>query len=202
MFQLLDLFLFRRFHQRKLESVEGSLEAEKLAKLDLIKHKKQLETHVIELEVLLEESNRNKVENHKNLIALQEANECYKCQIEDEQKRGDQARETVLTVERRVNALLNELDDMRVLCDKSDKARRIAELDLNDLNERYSDLNSDYQIMLMQKSKLEKDLDSVQTDLDESFMELKNAEEMNKKVCEDAARLADELRKEQVNLRV
>ena len=170
-----------------------------MTKLDLIKHKKQLETHIIELEVLLEESNRIKVESHKNLIALQEANECYKCQIEDEQKRGDQARETVLTVERRMNVILNELEDMRGLCDKSDKARRMAELDLNDLNERYSDLNANYQIMLMQKSKLEKDFDSLQTDLDESFMELKNAEEMGKKACEDAGRLAEELRKEQVN---
>ena len=49
-----------------------------------------------------------------------------------------------------------------------------------------------------QKRKLESDIASMQADLDEAIAELKNSEERVKKASADAARLAEELRQEQV----
>jgi len=51
-----------------------------------------------------------------------------------------------------------------------------------------------------QKRKLESDLGAMRADLDESYAELRNSEERVKKASSDAARLAEELRSEQVNL--
>jgi hypothetical protein len=50
-----------------------------------------------------------------------------------------------------------------------------------------------------QKRKLESDATAIQADLDEAVSELKNSEERAKKASADAARLAEELRHEQVN---
>ena len=52
--------------------------------------------------------------------------------------------------------------------------------------------------MAAQKRKLEGDLAALQADLDEAIAELKNSEERVKKASADAARLAEELRAEQV----
>jgi septal ring factor EnvC (AmiA/AmiB activator) len=49
-----------------------------------------------------------------------------------------------------------------------------------------------------QKRKLESDIAAMQSDLDEAIAELKNSEERVKKASADAARLAEELRQEQV----
>ena len=51
-----------------------------------------------------------------------------------------------------------------------------------------------------QKRKLESDIAAMQSDLDEAIAELKNSEERVKKASADAARLAEELRQEQVRL--
>jgi myosin heavy chain 6/7 len=69
---------------------------------------------------------------------------------------------------------------------------------LHDAADRIGELSSQNATLAAQKRKLEGDAVSIQADLDEAIVELKNSEERLKKASSDAARLAEELRHEQV----
>ena len=53
-----------------------------------------------------------------------------------------------------------------------------------------------------QKRKLENDLATIRADLDEAHVEIKNSEERYRNASNDAARLIEELRAEQVHFNV
>ncbi len=69
---------------------------------------------------------------------------------------------------------------------------------MHDAADRIGELSSQNATLAAQKRKLEGDAVSIQADLDEAIVELKNSEERLKKASSDAARLAEELRHEQV----
>jgi chromosome segregation ATPase len=94
--------------------------------------------------------------------------------------------------------IAGELDEIRAALEQADRARKAAENDLHDAADRISELSLSNANMGAQKRKLESDIAAMQSDLDEAIAELKNSEERVKKASADAARLAEELRQEQV----
>jgi hypothetical protein len=90
------------------------------------------------------------------------------------------------------------LDEIRAALEQAERARKAAELDLHDAADRISELSTYNANLGAQKRKLESDAVSMQADLDEAIVELKSSEERVKKASSDAARLAEELRQEQV----
>ena len=80
---------------------------------------------------------------------------------------------------------------------QAERARKGAENELADANDRVNELSAQVSSFSGQKRKLEADINAMQTDLDEMNSELRAAEERAKKAMADAARLADELRQEQ-----
>jgi len=63
---------FRKNHQRALESMQASLEAEARGKADFVRTKKKLEQDINELEVALDTANRGRAESEKNVKKLQQ----------------------------------------------------------------------------------------------------------------------------------
>ena len=63
---------YSKNHQRALESMQASLEAEARGKADFVRTKKKLEQDINELEVALDTANRGRAESEKNVKKLQQ----------------------------------------------------------------------------------------------------------------------------------
>lgn len=63
---------FSRNHQRALDSMQASLEAESKGKAEALRIKKKLEQDINELEVALDVANRAKAEMEKNIKRYQQ----------------------------------------------------------------------------------------------------------------------------------
>ncbi|BFZ03204.1 hypothetical protein BsWGS_06243 [Bradybaena similaris] len=187
----------RRNHQRAIESMQASLEAEAKGKAEALRIKKKLEQDINELEVALDQANRGKAELEKNVKKFQQTIREMQTQIEDEQRQREEARESYNAAERRATLLSGEIEELRTALEQAERARKGAENELNDANDRVNELSAQNTSLQGQKRKLESDVQAMQTDLDELSNELRASEERAKKALADAARLADELRQEQ-----
>merc|ERR1711862_431309 len=157
----------RKNHQRAMDSLGASLEAEQRAKAEALRIKKKLESDINELEIALDHANKANAEGQKAIKR-------YQGQLRDtiqgyeEQARGRQEiQEAVGIAERKANALSGEVEESRALLDSADRAKRQLDAELGDARNAVNE------------------------------MQVKNSEEKSKRAMVDAARLADELRSEQ-----
>ncbi|XP_049825637.1 myosin heavy chain, muscle isoform X10 [Aethina tumida] len=187
----------RKNHQRALDSMQASLEAEAKGKAEALRMKKKLEADINELEIALDHANKANAEAQKTIKRYQQQLKDTQTALEEEQRARDEAREQLGISERRANALQNELEESRTLLEQADRARRQAEQELGDAHEQLNDLSAQNASLSAAKRKLESELQTLHSDLDELLNEAKNSEEKAKKAMVDAARLADELRAEQ-----
>ncbi|XP_026760994.2 myosin heavy chain, muscle [Galleria mellonella] len=187
----------RKNHQRALDSMQASLEAEAKGKAEALRMKKKLEADINELEIALDHANKANAEAQKNIKRYQGQIKDLQTALEEEQRARDDAREQLGISERRANALQNELEESRTLLEQADRARRQAEQELGDAHEQLNELSAQNASLSAAKRKLESELQTLHSDLDELLNETKNSEEKAKKAMVDAARLADELRAEQ-----
>jgi len=187
----------RKCHQRALESLQQSLEAEAKGKAEALRMKKKLESDINELEVALDNSNQENSVLQKNIKKLQGECKDTQAQVDEEQRLASEYREQYGIAERKANALNGELEESRTLLEQSDRGRRQAEAELSDANESVAALNAQANSLSLAKRKLEGELQALHADLDEMLNEARNSEEKSKKAMVDAARLADELRAEQ-----
>ncbi|XP_026481139.1 myosin heavy chain, muscle-like isoform X14 [Ctenocephalides felis] len=187
----------RKNHQRALDSMQASLEAEAKGKAEALRMKKKLEADINELEIALDHANKANAEAQKNIKRYQQQLKDVQTALEEEQRARDDAREQLGISERRANALQNELEESRTLLEQADRGRRQAEQELGDAHEQLNELSAQNASVSAAKRKLESELQTLHSDLDELLNEAKNSEEKAKKAMVDAARLADELRAEQ-----
>ncbi|KXJ68998.1 hypothetical protein RP20_CCG000603 [Aedes albopictus] len=187
----------RKNHQRALDSMQASLEAEAKGKAEALRMKKKLEADINELEIALDHANKANAEAQKNIKRYQQQLKDLQGALEEEQRARDDAREQLGISERRANALQNELEESRTLLEQADRGRRQAEQELSDAHEQLNEVSAQNASIGAAKRKLESELQTLHSDLDELLNEAKNSEEKAKKAMVDAARLADELRAEQ-----
>jgi len=187
----------RKCHQRAIDSLQGSLEAEAKAKAEALRMKKKLEIDINELEIALDQSNKCNGDLQKNIKKIQGDMKDMQAHVEDEQRVASEFREQYGVAERRANALNGELEESRTLLEQSDRARRQAEGELADANENLNCMTTTHNNLGVVKRKLEGELQTLHADLDDMLKEAKHSEEKAKKAMVDAARLADELRAEQ-----
>ncbi|XP_062547760.1 myosin heavy chain, muscle-like [Armigeres subalbatus] len=187
----------RKNHQRALDSMQASLEAEAKGKAEALRMKKKLEADINELEIALDHANKANAEAQKNIKRYQQQLKDVQGALEEEQRARDDAREQLGISERRANALQNELEESRTLLEQADRGRRQAEQELSDAHEQLNEVSAQNASIGAAKRKLESELQTLHSDLDELLNEAKNSEEKAKKAMVDAARLADELRAEQ-----
>ncbi|XP_022644833.1 myosin heavy chain, muscle-like isoform X2 [Varroa destructor] len=184
----------RKNHQRAIDSIQASLEAESKAKGEAMRVKKKLESDINELEIALDGANRSKVEAEKNAKKYQQQIRELQGQLEDEQRNNSEIRDKYVDAERRANQLHGTVEEAKTLVENADRARRAAENELYELKEACGDLTGNHSSLVIAKKKLEGEMAALQNDLDEMINECKASEERAKKAMVDAARLADELR--------
>jgi len=187
----------RKCHQRSIESLQSSLEAEAKGKSEALRMKKKLESDINELEVSLDNSNKENADLQKSIKKLQNEYKDKQLQVDEEQRLASEYREQYAVAERRANSLNGELEESRTLLEQSDRGRRQTEAELSDANEGVASTTAQYNSLGLARRKLEGELQALHADMDEMLNEAKNSEEKAKKAMVDAARLADELRAEQ-----
>ncbi|XP_067673666.1 myosin heavy chain, striated muscle-like [Haliotis asinina] len=187
----------RRNHQRALESLQASLEAETKGKTEAIKNKKKLEQDINELEISLDAAGRARAEaekiSKKSQVEIKEL--CIK--VDDLQRAREESREAYQTLERRCNILKGENEEMRTSLESSERARKAAEVELNDATDRVNELTVQMTSISSQKRKFDNEIAAMMSDLDDMNNQLKTSEENCKHAVADCTRLSDELRIEQ-----
>ncbi|XP_043927037.1 myosin-15 [Protopterus annectens] len=192
-----DLENFRRNHQRVVEAMQASLDAEAKSRNEAIRLKKKMEADLNEMEIQLNHANRQATEALKSSRYFQAQLKDAQVQIDDLQHQNDDLKEQVTVLERRNNLLQSELDEVRAALDQSERGRKLAEQELLESTERVNLLHSQNTSLISQKKKLDSDICHLQSDVDEALQECRNAEEKAKKAITDAAMMAEELKKEQ-----
>ncbi|XP_061543315.1 myosin, heavy chain 7B, cardiac muscle, beta a isoform X2 [Phycodurus eques] len=187
----------RRNHQRALESMQATLDAETRSRGEAVRLKKKMEGDLNEMEVQLNHANRQAAESQKLLRTLQIQLKDVQLELDDTIHHNEELREQVAMTERRNNLLAAEVEELRALLEQNDRARKLAENELLEANERVSLLHSQNTGLINQKKKLESDLSMLSNEVDDAVQECRNAEEKAKKAITDAAMMAEELKKEQ-----
>ncbi|GCB80912.1 hypothetical protein scyTo_0022427, partial [Scyliorhinus torazame] len=118
-------------------------------------------------------------------------------QLDDALRGNDDLKENIAIVDRRNTLLQAELEELRAVIEQTERARKLAETELIECSERVQLLHSQNTSLINQKKKLEGDINQLQTEVEDSIQECRNAEEKAKKAITDAAMMAEELKKEQ-----
>ncbi|XP_034448658.1 myosin-4-like [Hippoglossus hippoglossus] len=187
----------KKNHQRTVDTLQSTLDAETRSRNDAIRVKKKIEADLNEMEIQLGHANRQAAEATKQLRNLQ-------TQLKDTQVHLDEAlhcqedlKEQLAIVERRNNLVMAENEEIRAALEQSERCRKLAEQELIDTSERIQLLNSQTTSLLNAKKKMESDLAQLQSEMEDTVQEARNADEKANKAITDAAMMTEELKKEQ-----
>ncbi|XDV54565.1 hypothetical protein PO909_022824 [Leuciscus waleckii] len=187
----------KRNSQRVIESMQGTLDSEVRSRNDALRIKKKMEGDLNEMEIQLSHSNRQAAEAQKQLRNVQGQLKDAQLHLDDAQRGQEDMKEQVAMVERRNTLMQSEIEELRAALEQTERGRKVAEQELVDISERVGLLHSQNTSLLNTKKKLEADLVHVQSEVDDTVQEARNAEEKAKKAITDAAMMAEELKKEQ-----
>merc|ERR1712147_604024 len=187
----------RKNHQRGMDYMQASLEAEARIKEEALRIKKKYEADINEMEIALDHANKAHAEAKKAMKRTHMQLGDVNAAIEEERKIKTEVLEQLGLTERKSNAMADELEESKALLDAAIRGQRQVEQELIDTREQVSDISASNTSLGNAKRKLENDIHQMQADLDNMLASCKNSEEKAKKVMVDAGRLADELRSEQ-----
>merc|ERR1712168_426313 len=187
----------RKNHQRAMESMGASLEAEQRSKAEALRIKKKLEGDINELEIGHDHANKANAEGLKAIkryqAQLKETIQTY----EDKARQLAQVVEAVGIADRKAAALSGEVEESKALLDSSERSKRQLDMEIADARNACNEMQAINGREMSAKRALEGHIHTVQAEIDAMLGAAKNAEEKSKKAMVDAARLADELRAEQ-----
>ncbi|XP_004705615.1 myosin-16 [Echinops telfairi] len=187
----------RKNHQRAIESLQASLEAEAKGRAEALRLKKKMETDLNEMEIQLDHANKNNSELVKTLKRLQQQIKDLQVQMDEDARQHEELREQYNLQERRLSLLQTELEEVRSGLEGSERSRKLLEQEVVELTERHNEVNIQNQSLLVVKRKLESDVQRISNEHEELISEFRSTDERAKKAMTDAARMAEELRQEQ-----
>ncbi|XP_063148805.1 myosin-1B [Candoia aspera] len=187
----------KRNHQRVVESMQSTLDAEIRSRNDALRLKKKMEGDLNEMEIQLSHANRQAADALKHLRNTQGLLKDTQLHLDDALRSQEDLKEQVAMIERRANLMQAEIEELRAALEQTERARKVAEQELLDASERVQLLHTQNTSLINTKKKLETDIAQIQGEMEETIQEARNAEEKAKKSITDAAMMAEELKKEQ-----
>ncbi|ELW53086.1 Myosin-3 [Tupaia chinensis] len=187
----------KRNYQRTVETMQSALDAEVRSRNEAIRIKKKMEGDLNEIEIQLSHANRQAAETLKHLRSVQGQLKDTQLHLDDALRGQEDLKEQLAIVERRANLLQAEVEELRATLEQTERARKLAEQELLDSNERVQLLHTQNTSLIHTKKKLETDLMQLQSEVEDASRDARNAEEKAKKAITDAAMMAEELKKEQ-----
>merc|ERR1712130_657799 len=97
--------------------------------------------------------------------------------LEAEQVAKERAHDALINADRKCNSNQNALEEARTLLEQADRARRMVEQELADTNESLSDQTCTNQAIQAAKMKIESEMATLSSDLDEMAAEAGLSEE-------------------------
>merc|ERR1711997_417746 len=187
----------RKNHQRAMDSMAASLEAESRGKAESLRLKKKLESDINELEIALDHANKANSEAHKSIKRFQGQLREVESLFEDESRQRHEIAEKAGLADRRGQALQAELEEARALLDSADRGKKQADMELCEARGSVNDMTTINSKAASDKRRMESAVHTLHAEIDDSLAQAKASEEKAKRAMVDAARLADELRAEQ-----
>ncbi|KAK2522704.1 hypothetical protein Q9966_012359 [Columba livia] len=187
----------KRNHLRIVESMQSTLDAEIRSRNEALRLKKKMEGDLNEIEIQLSHANRQAADAQKNLRNTQGVLKDTQIHLDDALRTQEDLKEQVAMVERRANLLQAEIEELRAALEQTERCRKVAEQELMDASERVQLLHTQNTSLINTKKKLETDITQIQSEMEDTIQEARNAEEKAKKAITDAAMMAEELKKEQ-----
>uniref|UniRef100_A0A8B9UJ88 Myosin heavy chain 8 n=1 Tax=Anas zonorhyncha TaxID=75864 RepID=A0A8B9UJ88_9AVES len=187
----------KRNHLRIVESMQSTLDAEIRSRNEALRLKKKMEGDLNEMEIQLSHANRQAAEAQKNLRNTQGVLKDTQIHLDDALRTQEDLKEQVAMVERRANLLQAEIEELRAALEQTERSRKVAEQELMDASERVQLLHTQNTSLINTKKKLETDIAQIQSEMEDTIQEARNAEEKAKKAITDASMMAEELKKEQ-----
>merc|ERR1739844_4607 len=187
----------RKNHQRAMDSMQASLEAESRAKAEALRIKKKLESDINELEIALDHSNKASSEAHKSIKRYQGQLRDTEGLLEAETSQKLEITEKAGLAERKANALQGELEESGALLDSADRSKKQTDMELAEARSAVNDMTTINSKAASEKRHLESAIHTMHAEIDDMLRGAKGSEDKAKKAMVDAARLADELRAEQ-----
>lgn len=140
--QLLQSPSHRRNHQRAVESLQASLDAETRARNEALRLKKKMEGDLNDLELQLGHATRQATEAQAATRLLQAQLKEEQAGRDEEQRLVAELREQAQALERRATLLAGELEELRATLEQGERSRRLAEQELLEATERLNLLHS------------------------------------------------------------
>merc|ERR1712166_112810 len=187
----------RKNHQRAMDSLQASLEAESRAKAEALRIKKKLESDINELEIALDHANKANSEAHKSTKRYQAQLREVEGLYEEESRQRREIAEKAGLADRRAGALQGELEEARALLDSADRGKKQADMELVEARGSVNDMTTINSKASSDKRRMESAVHTLHAEIDDCLGQAKSSEEKAKRAMVDAARLADELRAEQ-----
>merc|ERR1712156_742157 len=184
----------RKNHQRAMDSLQASLDAENRAKAEALRIKKKLESDINELEIALDHANKANSEAHKSIKRFQGQLREVEGLFEDESRQRREIAEKAGLADRRAAALQGELEEARALLDSADRGKKTADMELVEARGAVNDMTTVNSKASSDKRRLESAVHTLHAEIDDMLAQAKGSEEKAKRAMVDAARLADELR--------
>lgn len=192
-----EIEAIRKNHQRAIDSVQMSVEAETRSKMEAVRNRKKLEQDVMELEAALEMVSRARTEAEKGYKKFQVQINDLEMVVDDERQSTQDAQDERAVADKKAADLAAELHETKIRLEGSERMCRSLEGDLQEATERIAELKETNAELSADKRKVESDANCNQAELEDQLNELKTAEDHARKAMEDASRLAEELRQEQ-----
>merc|ERR1712123_6505 len=167
----------RKNHQRALDSMQASLEAEVRAKEEALRIKKKYEADINEMEIALDHANKAHAEAKKAMKRTHMQLGDVNAAIEEERKIKNEVLEQLGLTDRKSNAMSGEMEESKALLDAAIRGQRQVEQELIDTREQVSDIAANNTALANAKRKLENDIHQMQADLDNMIASCKNSEE-------------------------
>ncbi|XP_078700142.1 uncharacterized protein LOC144926944 isoform X1 [Branchiostoma floridae x Branchiostoma belcheri] len=186
-----------KLHQRALDTMNQSIDLESKARLEAERVNTSLAQQLSELETALETANKANQESRKLLGSLHQNMQELQIKLDEEQRVREDLKDQIAIKERYCNSMASEIESLRAQLDEVDRIRKIAEVQLVEANDRLNELTTQNSGLVAQRRKLEGDIHTVQSELEEQVSSQRQAEEKAKRAISDASRLAEDLRAEQ-----
>ncbi|KAM9583763.1 LOW QUALITY PROTEIN: uncharacterized protein MYH16 [Trichechus inunguis] len=186
----------RKNHQRTIESLQASLEAEAKGWAEALRLKKKMETDLDEMEIQLDHANKNNSELVRTLKRLQQIKD-LQVQMDEDTWQHEELRKQKNLQEWRLSLLQTELEEVRSALEGSERSRKLLEQEVMEITERHNELNVQNQSLLVVKRKLESDVQRISNEHEELISEFCSVDQRAKKAMTDATHMAEELRQEQ-----
>ncbi|XP_068184845.1 myosin-7-like isoform X2 [Antennarius striatus] len=187
----------RRCHQQSLDSMQTSLEAEVRNRSEAVRLRKKMEGDLNEMEIQLGHANRQAAENQRIVRNLQTKLKEQQVELEDKVHLANQLKEQMVLLERRCSLMTAEEEELRGVVEQTDRSRKMAEHELMEMTDKANILSTQNAGLVSSKRKLEADLSILNGEVEEAIQESRSADEKAKKAINDAALMAEELKKEQ-----